>query len=407
MHRSIKRLGVPAVATVLGAASLGGVASAATSHTTHTPRVKPVTYTIAYEGPLSGGNQQLGLNMAYAVELAIKQANAGTTFGRLPFKLAYQAADDQGSPTQSPTTAQRLIDNKSVIAVVGPALSSATKAAEPLFHRAHLATVSPSATLPVLAKSGWNNFFRVVSDDNAQGPADAEFAVKKLHAMSIYTVDNASAYAVGLVSAFDSKAKQLGAKVTHLEAPGTGECQAGRGHAQQYGALATKIVSSKATAMFYGGFYCDFALLAKSLRAAGYKGVLMSDDGSLDPRYVAHAGASVANGTYLSCACTNIGNSPRDEAFASAFKKLAGFPIGTYSAEAYDATNTVIEALKKLGTHASRAAVIAELHHVTYPGLTKTVHFQPDGNLAGSTVYEYEVKKGTIVELGMVSQLVK
>lgn len=401
MHLTTKRLGVPFAAAVLGLASFGGAATAATHH------AATKTYTIAYEGPLSGGNQQLGLNMQYAVELAVNQANAGKTFGKLPFKLAFKTADDQGSATQSPTTAQSLIGDKSVVAVVGPAFSGATKAAEPLFHAAHLATVSPSATLPALAKSGWNNFFRVVADDNAQGPADAEYAAKKLHAKSVYSVDDASAYAVGLVGAFNKKAKQLGMTVTHQEAPGTTQCQAGNGNVQQYGALATSIVSSKAPVTFYAGYYCDFALLAKSLRAAGYTGVLMSDDGSLDAHYIAQAGASVANGTYLSCACTSLGNSPMDRAFSTGFKKLAGFPVGTYSAEAYDAANTVIATLKKLGAKVSRPAVVAGLHKVIYPGLTKTVHFQKDGNIAGSSVYIYEVKGGKIVELGMESQLVK
>lgn len=401
MHQLTKRLGVPFAGAVLAVASYGGTALAATHHSSSTP-----SYTIAYEGPLSGGNKQLGLNMEYSVELAVQLANAGTTFGKLPFTLKFKPADDGGLATQSPTTAQGLIDDKSVIGVVGPAFSGATDAAEPSFHAANLATVSPSATLPTLATQGWTNFFRVVADDDAQGPADADFAVKKLGAKTIYTIDDASSYAVGLVGAFDAKAQALGATVDHQEAPGTTQCQAGTGNVQQYGALSTTIIASKAPVVFYGGYYCDFALLAKALRSAGYTGTLMSDDGSLDPHYVSEAGASVANGTYLSCACTNLGNSKADTTFSQGFKKLAGFPVGTYSAEAYDAANTIIYAMKKLGAHVTRAALVHELHKVIYKGLTKTVHFQKDGNIAGSTVYEYQVKGGKIVELGMESQLV-
>ncbi len=55
--------------------------------------------------------------------------------------------------------------------------------------------------------------------------------------------------------------------------------------------------SSGAAAVFYAGYYCDFALFAKALRAAGFTGQLMSDDGSLDPHYITEAGASVATGT--------------------------------------------------------------------------------------------------------------
>src|ERR1700722_6772699 len=126
------------VVAVLGFASIPSGAA-----TSHTVAESTKTYTIAYEGPLSGGNQQLGLNMEYAVALAIKQANAGTTFGKLPFKLAFTPEDDGGSATESPTAAAALINNPSVVAVVGPAFSGATAAAEPAFSGADLATVSP------------------------------------------------------------------------------------------------------------------------------------------------------------------------------------------------------------------------------------------------------------------------
>ena len=393
-NRLLRKLAVPAVAVAVSALSLGATAATASA--------SAPTYTIAYEGPLSGGNAQLGLNMKFAVQLAINQANAGKTFGKLPFQLKFLPTDDQGSATQSPTAAQQVIGDSSVMAVVGPAFSGATKAAEPLYAQAHLATVSPSATAPELAQHGWHNFFRVVADDNAQGPADATFAVKTLKAKTIFSIDDGSAYASGLATAFDNAAKKLGAKVTHQTALGTTQCQAGTGNVQQYSAVATTIKDSKAPVTFYAGYYCDFALLAKSLRAAGYTGTLMSDDGSLDPHYVSEAGAKVADGTYISCACADLSKSAAAAPFAKQFKALAHFAVGTYSAEAYDATNTIISVMKKLGPKGiNRASIVNALHHVTYKGLTKVVHFLPNGNIAGTAVYIYHVVKGKIVELGL------
>src|ERR1019366_1337098 len=98
-------LAVPAV----GIASTSGATS------------KP-TYVIGMEGPLSGGNLQLGLNVVFAVELAVNQANAT---GKLPFKLKVAKYDDQGDPTISPTQAQSAVANKKLIAVVGPMFSGA------------------------------------------------------------------------------------------------------------------------------------------------------------------------------------------------------------------------------------------------------------------------------------------
>src|ERR1700735_4354529 len=133
----------------------------------------------------------------------------------------------------------------------------------------------------------------------------------------------------------------------------------------------------------------------------------MSDDGSLDPNYVSQATAAVANKTLLSCACADLTKGAAATAFASQFKALAHFAIGTYSAEAYDAANATISVMKSIGAHVTRAKVVSALHHVSYKGLTKTVAFTSNGNISSTAVYIYQVKSGKIVELGLVTQLVK
>jgi branched-chain amino acid transport system substrate-binding protein len=204
-------------------------AGCSSSHKASTGSSGPV-YTIAYEGPLSGGHAQLGLNMKYAVELAINQANSGTSqFGKLPFTLRFLPEDDQGSGTISPSVATALVSNPNVIAVVGPAFSGATKAAEPTFSAAGLATVTPSATDPSLSTHGWSNFFRVVANDNAQGPADADYIAHTLHLSSVYVVNDASAYAVGLTTAFINQARRDGLTVTSQQVTGTTQCSEGTG----------------------------------------------------------------------------------------------------------------------------------------------------------------------------------
>jgi branched-chain amino acid transport system substrate-binding protein len=394
-------LGVVAIAALgLAACSSSKKTSSGTSSTTSS---SGTSYTIAYEGPLSGGNAQLGLNMKYAVQLAINQVNSGTSpFGHLPFTLKFLAVDDQGSGSVSPSVATQLVDNTNVVAVVGPAFSGATKAAEPTFSGANLATVSPSATNPALAQSGWTNFFRVVADDNAQGPADADYMANTLHVSNVYVVDDASAYAVGLSGAFKTEAGSKGMHITSEEVPGTTQCSAGTGSVTEYPASATKVKSSGATAVFYAGYYCDFALYAKALRAAGFTGQLFSDDGSLDTHYVSSAGTSIANGTLISCACEDLTSVAAAATFVGQFKGLAGFSVGTYSGEAYDAANAIITVMKSLGTTINRQAIVTGLKSVDYTGLTKTVKFLPNGNISGTAVYIYKVgSDGKITQLGL------
>jgi len=191
-------------------------------------------------------------------------------------------------------------------------------------------------------------------------------------------------------------------KLTHQTALATSQCGSGNtGNVDQYPALATTIKSSNAPVTFYAGYYCDFALLAKALRTAGYTGRLMSDDGSLSSDYVSEAGTKVSNGTYISCACADLTSQAADAPFAKAFEKLAKFPVGTYSAEAYDATNVIIYVMKSLGSKVTRAGIVNGLHNVSYKGLTKLVHFKPNGNIAGTAVYVYKVTNGNIGVVGL------
>jgi branched-chain amino acid transport system substrate-binding protein len=396
-----KRALAVAAAVCASAVSLGATAAPAIAAS------KP-SFTIGFEGPLTVNSPQLGLNALYAVELAINQANAGTTFGKLPFTLNFVKKDDQGSATISPTVAQELVADPSVVAVVGPMYSAATKAAEPTFSSGHLATVSPSATNSALAHSGWHNFFRDVADDSIQGPADADYMVKTLHDTNIVIANDATTYGAGLAASVVTEAKKDHAKVTTETFPATTQCGNGSGSPTQYPDDAATIVSAKPQILFYGGYYCDLGLLLGALHKAGYTGQVMSGDGSESNALVTSTNPqSAANGVYASCPCAVVGNTPKDKAFSAAFTKLAHFPPAIYSGEAYDDTNAIIDALKilasgKTGTMAiTRANVVNELHKISYVGITKTVAFQADGNIAGKAIYAYQVKNGKFVELGM------
>ena len=71
----------------------------------------------------------------------------------------------------------------------------------PCSAKAGVAFISGSATLPALATSGKNTtFFRVVPDDNVQGPQDANYVVNHLHTKGVLIIDDDEAYSQGLVS---------------------------------------------------------------------------------------------------------------------------------------------------------------------------------------------------------------
>jgi branched-chain amino acid transport system substrate-binding protein len=364
------------------------------------------TFSIGYQGPLSGGNASLGINMNNGVKLAIDQANAAKV---LPYTLKLVSADDQGSADGSPPAAQKEIADSSVIAVVGPAFSGASDAAGKIYGAANLLMATPSATLPALTNEGFPTFYRAVADDYAQGPPDADYLVKKAGKTKIFLIDDTTDYGKGLAAAFKAEVPKAGGSLAGSDsAPQTSTCVPGAtGSTSQYPSEASKVKSSGADAVFYAGYYCDFALLAKALRNAGYTGQLMSGDGSYDSHYISGAGAKNAEGTLLSCQCSSIADNPKGAQFVSDYKAAFGQDPGAYSAEAFDVANSIISVLKTLGDNPTRAAVVSAYANVDYQGLTKEIVFGPDHNLKVQTAFLYQVKNGKLAYLGDLTDLTK
>lgn len=392
-NRTLTTVGVGAIALVLalgGCSSSGKKSGGLQNDGGNTqPNTAKQIYTIAYQGPLSGANVQLGINMDNAAKLAIKQANDK---GDLPFTLKFMDSDDQGDPAQAPAATDKIVQDASVMAVVGPAFSGATAASEPKFTAANLASVSPSATRVNLTSSGYKTFFRVVANDGAQGPAAADYLIAQ-GKKNVYLVDDTSDYGKGLA---DNIQTELKAKNIKFEREGVSD------KTSDYSAIATKVANSGADALYYGGYYAGGSLFAKALQAAGFKGLAMSDDGSNDDGFIKGAGAA-AEGWQFTCACADARTDPNEADFNTAYKAMFNVDPGTYSPEAYDATNAIISVMKGIGANVTRQAVVDGLRTVDYKGITKQIKFESNGEVAGTAIYVYEVKDGKRVFKGLTT----
>jgi branched-chain amino acid transport system substrate-binding protein len=399
-QRRLLQVAVPLV-LVLAVAACGGSSGGSSGGSGNKP-----TYKIGFQGPLSGGNQALGINEQRGVKLAIKQANAK---GDLPFTLAFIDADDTGTGAGSPPAARKLIGDAGVVAVVGPSFSGASNAAGPLWKQAGLLAVTPSATLPDLTSHGFTTFWRAVATDNAQGPPDAKYLDDVVHAKKIFVIDDTSDYGKGLADAFKRQYASEGKNsliVGTDSGPQTAQCAPGStGNTAQYPTLASKVINKNADAVFYAGYYCDLALMAKALRTKNFTGTIMSGDGSKDENYIKQATAKVAEGTLLSCQCSEITKIPGATQFITDYTADAGAAPGTYSAEAFDVTNAIIGKMKGIGKTVTRASLLAAWPSVDYKGLTKQIKFGPDHELLVQTAFLYKVDAGKLVYIGNLSDL--
>lgn len=358
---------------------------------------------IGFQGPLSGGLSTLGINERNAVQLAIQQANDQHV---LPYTLGFVQADDQGSAQGSPPAATKLTGDKSVVAVVGPSFSGASKAAGDIYKRAGLLMATPSATLPDLTTLGFTTFYRAIADDNAQGTPDADWIVKKAGKKNIFVVDDTSDYGVGLSKLFKAEVPKAGGKLAGTDsAPQTSTCVPGAtGSTSQYGSEASKVKSSGADAVFYAGYDCDAALFVKALRSSGFTGLFMSDDGTESTTFTKNAGKA-GEGTVASCQCSYAQGNPKAAKFVQDYKAKFGVDASTYSAESFDLTNAIISVLKGLGAHPTRSAVVQAFANVDYQGIANEVTFGPDHNLKSPHAYLWKDVNGKFQYVGDLQQL--
>ena len=234
------------------------------------------TYKIGYEGPLSGDNKQLGINMINAVNLAVDQANATK---KLCFQLAVLQEDDLGTAAGAPTAEAALEQDASVMGVVGPAFSGATAAVGAKYAQAGIALISPSATNATLTSQGFTTFHRIVPTDGIEGKATADYLATKFK--SVYVVDDTSTYGAGVSQVVATELKAKGIKVdTQSIAPTT-----------DYSNIATAVASSKDDAMYYGGYDAQAGLLAKALKKASYAGFEISGNGGKSSVFTSTAGS--------------------------------------------------------------------------------------------------------------------
>jgi branched-chain amino acid transport system substrate-binding protein len=350
------------------------------------------TYKIAFQGPLSGDNQQLGINEVQGVQLAVDQANSSNNLG---FKLDLVKADDQGSPEQAPTAAAQILQDNAVLGVIGPSFSGATKAVGATYGQAGLAFISPSATNPTLSQQGFTTFHRIVPSDNVEGTQAADLFARKGY-KKVVVIDDLSDYGKGVADAIQTEAQKKGVQVQRLSVDAK---------TTDYGATAATVASSGSQAVFYGGYDAQAGQVAKALTAAGYQGARYGGNGDKSSVFTQGAG-DAGNGWYFTCGCSDATVAPAAKSFTAAYKAKFNQDPSTYSPEAYDAANALIEAIKTAAKNGAptRQSVEQAVNNLDYKGITTEVKFDKTGEVDqnAQVVNLFQQKNGVITLLGNI-----
>jgi len=381
---------VAAALTALIAAGCGSSSSSSSSATSSAAKAastgsKKCTASIAIEGPFTGPVAQLGLEQLHFAELAVANDNTANATD-----VTMAQDDTQLTPSIAVTKTESIIGS-SAVAAVGPAGSQEVEAVGPLFGKAGLAFVSGSATLPALASSGKNpTFFRVVPDDDVQGPQDANYIIKHLKPKAVLIIDDDEAYSQGLVKVMTPILQKAGIKVNHQTYNGT---DTGATLASALTSLVTSQLNPSETVTVLpwqtAANAQQFGLDAQQQHKTT---TLFGTDGTDSPSQFKIPGTYVSNfGPDISTSTSSL-----DKSIVSGVAQYG--PYGAFGVPTYAATDVEMKAIAsvcKSGGTPSRSNVLAAIRKTDIPAsdnpLGVPIAFKANGDLAGSPGYLFKI----------------
>ncbi len=339
------------------------------------------TFNLGGVGPVTGEAATFGASTHNGIDLAVAEWNAqGGVLGK-QIKLAF--ADDKGDPAEAATVYTKLLEQDKVSAIVGTVMSKCSLAGAPICQNAKVPMISPTSTNPKVTQVG-DFIFRACFIDPFQGTVGAKFAFDELKAKKAACLfDVGNDYTKGLSEFFKAKFTALGGEVTGFEGHATGTTD--------FKAQLTKILATKPEVLYVSDYYNDAALVAKQARELGFKGPLIGGDGWDSPKLV-EVGGSAVEGCFFTNHYAKDDTRPVVQDFVKKYKAKYNDDPDALACLAYDATNLMLDAVKRAGKP-DGSAIRDALKNTDMSVVSGQVKFDADRNPIKSAVI-IEIKGG-------------
>ncbi|MEV7183630.1 branched-chain amino acid ABC transporter substrate-binding protein [Kitasatospora sp. NPDC093102] len=354
------------------------------------------TVVIGVDAPLTGDLSALGLGIRNSVDLAVKKANETNEVPGVKFEI--KALDDTGKPAPGQQNATQLVADSKVLGVVGPLNSSVAQSMQQIFDDANLVEVSPANTGVALSqgekwasgekKRPFKSYFRTATTDAVQGPFAAQFLYNDAKKTKVFLIDDQKTYGAGLAGTFKGEFTKLGGTLVGEEHVNPDD--------RDFAAIVTKVRSSGAEAVYYGGEYPAAGPLSLQLKEAGVNIPLMGGDGIQSGDFIKLNPKS--QGDYATAVGLPVESLDTAKKFIADYK-TAGYKDAyeTYGGYSYDSAWAIIQgvkAAKASGKALDRKAVRDAVQNVTFDGVTGKVSFDEFGDTTNKQLTVYTVKDG-------------
>ncbi len=355
-----------------------------------------------------------GQSTQNGVQFAVSQKNAAG--GVNGYTIAFQGFDDcrQGaySADAGVENVQSMIGDPKFLGMIGPYNSAVAKAEIPIAAPQHFVMISPSNTNPCLTKEqnpplppcsyhpadlrngNANNYWRVVTTDDYQGPAMADYFYNKLGVKKIGILDDSTVFGVGISGAFEAEYKKIGGSVVaHSEYQ--------KATTSDWRSILTNFKNGGAAGVYVGGTDDqNICIPRKQMKDLGWDVPFGGGDG-IETTDCINQSSGNEVGVYATSAGADATKVQGATATIAAFRKAFPGPndFGGYTMQAYDAANALMAAIGRAindanGGMPTREQVRAEMAKTTgFVGVIGTYDFNAAGDTSLKIVSIYAVQQ--------------
>ena len=370
----------------------------------------PTAIKIAIELPLQGADKAASDPIIKGIRLAVKQA--GGTAGGYTITVPDSAIFDDAlastgahDPQTGANNMTKIVSDEQYMAVIGPLNSSVAKAQIPISNASGLLQCSPANTNTDLTKGAPakairtkpNNYVRVVTTDDIQGPAAALYIYNTLKKTSVYIIDDTETFGKGVADSFEKAFKDAGGTVVkHDAAPKT---------TQDYVSIMTAAKALNPESIYFGGVTATGG--ARILLAAAQVGLgdvpyvgpdgINDGSGATKDSFLNLAGAK-AKSSFSTLA--GPGTFDGKAKFDADYKAEYGIDATGYAGQGFACAQIVLDAIGRAGAAkpASYAALKEEVRKATidtahtYKTIVGDVTFDGNGDTSQLivSIYSYD-----------------
>ncbi|HOD64628.1 MAG TPA: ABC transporter substrate-binding protein [Smithellaceae bacterium] len=324
---------------------------------------------------LTGDIPAVGASCKNAAELAVREINdnGGILLGEKKYPVELIIEDNAGKADQSASSAQKLITQQKVTAIVGPNASRYALPAAEIAESGKTVLITPWSTAPKATLNSKSNaskkyVFRACFIDPFQGGVIAKFTLDDLKLKKTAVLyDVASEYNKGIAEIFKEVYEKNGGTIVAFETYTTND--------KDFSSQLTKIKKANPDIIFLPNYYSEVPLQIQQAKRLGISVPFIGSDSWGSEELLKLCGKD-CEGYYFSTHYAADSASDETKKFIATYKAKYGTTPDDVAALTYDSFGLLAQAIKTAGKNDRQAVRDALAKIPLYNGVTGSMQFK-------------------------------